>query len=168
MRQRNAFTLLELLVVVALLGILAAAVLGKFSNVTANARASMLADDLRVMRTQLVVFKAQHLGVSPGYPDCDGDNAPTEDTLVEHITLASTPRGEIAAPGTPGYQYGPYMREMPLNPVNGKSDVIVLADGASLPDGPSDAAGWVYHPASMTFRADCSGTDETGKRYFDY
>ena len=58
MPGKRAFTLVEILIVVVILGILAAIVLPKFSNASAIARASMLADDLRVIRMQVQVYRS--------------------------------------------------------------------------------------------------------------
>jgi prepilin-type N-terminal cleavage/methylation domain-containing protein len=168
MKSKTAFTLVELLIVVIILAILAAIILPKFSTVTASARATMLMDDLRVLRSQMMVFKAQHNGVAPGYPGCDTGNSPDGDVLTSHITLVSTAQGLTAPVGTPGFNYGPYMREMPENPINGKKNVLVIADGADFPTTPSDQFGWVYQPSTLTFRADSGGTDEAGKAYFEY
>jgi general secretion pathway protein G len=168
MKPNTAFTLLELLIVVIILAVLAAIVLPRFSTVTANARAVMLMDDLRIMRSQMMVFKAQHNGVAPGYPGCNTDSTPDSNSLASHITLVSTAKGQTAPVGTPGYEYGPYMREMPENPVNGKKNVLVIADGADFPTAPSNQFGWVYQPSTLTFRADSDGTDESGKAYFEY
>jgi general secretion pathway protein G len=166
--RRAGFTLVEILIVVLILGILAAVVLPKFSNASAVARASMLADDLRIMRMQLAVYKSQHLDVPAGYPDGDRTEAPTEEAFVEHMTMASNPTGLTAVPGTAGYEYGPYLREVPTNPVNGKSSVQVLADADPFPDAADDSHGWVYKPATMTIKADCPGADSDGNTYFDY
>ena len=164
----KGFTLVEILVVVVLLGILAAIVIPQFSNATQNARASMLADDLRIMRTQVMVFNAQHNSVSPGYPGGDPTQAPTETDFVAHFTRASKTTCETAAPGTSDYPYGPYMREIPENPINGKKTVLVLADGASFPSAASDAYGWIYQPYTLLFKCDATGTDDGGREYFDY
>jgi len=167
-KYRKAFSLVELLVVVIILMILAVIVLPKFSNASASTRAVMLMDDLRLMRSQIVIFKAQHRGVSPGYPDCDTGQPPTADAFADHITKSSNDGGETAEPGTLGYRYGPYMRQIPENPVNGKSTVQIIADGAPFPDTPQDQYGWIYQPETLTFKADSTGSDENGTPFFEY
>ncbi len=78
------FTLVEVLIVVVILGILGAVIIPSFSNASEIARESTLADTLRLMRTQLGVFGAQHLDVSPGYPNGDTTAAPTFDAFRDH------------------------------------------------------------------------------------
>jgi general secretion pathway protein G len=158
----------EILVVVILLGILAAIIIPQFSNATQSARASMLGDDLRVMRTQIMIFQAQHNSVAPGYPGGDVSQAPTEVAFVAHITQASKADCETAPPGTSGYPFGPYMRQMPENPINGKRTVLVLGNAATFPDVPTDGYGWVYQPSTLLFKSDATGSDEGGQAYFDY
>ena len=165
---RKAFTLVEMLVVVLILAVLAAIVLPAFSNASAVARASMLADDLRVFRTHLQVFKGQHRGVSAGYPNCDPAASPTEAAFVAHMTMASTWQGQTAAPGTAGYEHGPYLREIPPNPVNGKTSAEMIPDGSGFPSSADDTHGWVYQPSTLTFRGDSVGSADTGKDYFEY
>jgi len=168
MRSRTGFTLVEILIVVIILGILAVIILPEFSNASATARAAMLRDDLRVMRSQLTIFKAQHQGISAGYPNGDSSQSPTEAALAAQITLATNQAGLTAPLGTPGFGYGPYMREMPENPVNGRRTVLVLGDGVLFPNAPQDQYGWVYQPSTLMLKADSSGVDESGEAYFDY
>jgi prepilin-type N-terminal cleavage/methylation domain-containing protein len=167
-KHRRGFSLVEILIVVVILAILAVIVLPEFSSASASARASMLMDDLRLMRSQIVVFKAQHRGVSPGYPNCDTGQLPTAEALADHITKSSNEGGETAEPGTPGYRYGPYMRQFPQNPVNGRTTVRMIADGAQFPNAPQDQYGWIYQAETLIFKADSTGTDEQGRSYFDY
>ena len=165
---RHGFTLVEILVVTIVLGLLAAIVLPEFSNASQMARAAMLRDNLRLMRSQTMVFKAQHNNVSPGYPDGDVEQNPTAEALVAQITKPSNAEGETAELGTVGYDYGPYMRQVPENPINGKTSVRVLGDGAEFPTEPQDSDGWIYQPSTLLFKSDCTGEDENGTPYFEY
>jgi prepilin-type N-terminal cleavage/methylation domain-containing protein len=163
---KKAFTLVEILIVVMILGIIAAIVIPRFSNASATARASMLGDDLRVVRMQIEIFKAQHLGVAPGYPGCVLGQAPTEAAFVTYMTGVSDSGGNLNP--TTGQPFGPYLTEIPTNPVNGMSTVLVIADGATFPTGADNQFGWVYQPSTESLKADCTGTDEDGKAFFDY
>jgi len=151
-----------------MVGLLAAIVLPKFSNASAVARQSTLADHLRMIRMQLAVFRSQHFGVAPGYPDCDTSKAPTEEAFIEHLTMASNEEGETADPGTPGYDYGPYLFAMVANPINGKATIQIIGDDEAFPEAGDDSHGFIYKPATLTFKADLPGTDEDGKLFFEY
>jgi prepilin-type N-terminal cleavage/methylation domain-containing protein len=168
MTQNRGFTLVEILIVVIILAILAAVVLPQFSNASQEARSSMLRDDLRLLRAQVQVFKAQHRGVAPGYPNCDPTAAPDEATFVAHLTMASNTDGATAAPGTPGFRWGPYMSRMPPNPVNELATVQMLQDADPIPANADDSHGYVYHAATQTLLADSPGVDPKGVRYIDY
>jgi len=168
MRRKTAFTIVEILIVVVILGIVAAVALPKFSNASSRARASMLADDLRILRTQIAVFKGQHYGVAPGYPGCDNTAAPTQGAFVAYMTMSSTPDGQTAAPHTDGYRYGPYLGSIPENPFNHKTSVEIIGDSQAFPVAADDSHGWVYKPSTLTIRGDSPGTDDNGKSYFDY
>ena len=164
--MKKAFTLVEILIVVMILGIIAAIVIPRFSNASATARASMLGDDLRVVRMQIEIFKAQHLGVAPGYPGCNLGQTPTQQSFSDYMTGCSDSGGNMNP--TTGQKFGPYLREVPTNPVNGMSTILVIADGAMFPTGASNQFGWVYQPSSESFKADSTGADEDGKAFFDY
>ena len=166
MKTHKGFTLVEILIVVVMLGILAAIVLPQFSSASQNARASTLAEDLRVIRSQLGIFKAQHEGGAPGYPA--GGGAPDETTFVSQMTGATDTTGDVKPRGTPGYVFGPYWRDTPTNPINGKNTILVLGDGAAFPAAASDQFGWVYQPSTLSIRADSIGQDTDGKSFFDY
>ncbi|MGB2808370.1 MAG: type II secretion system protein, partial [Sedimentisphaerales bacterium] len=73
--KRRAFTFIEVIMVVVILGILAAVVLPTFQGQTAIARESSAKDSLSTMRTQIEFYKMEHDGVPPGY--VNGGTAPT-------------------------------------------------------------------------------------------
>ncbi len=166
--RAKGFTLVEILIVVVILGILGAMIIPRFSNASEIARASMLADDLRLIRMQIAVFRCQHLGVAPGYPDGDPSNAPTEAEFISHMTQASDAGGNTAAAGTPGFRYGPYFREIAANPVNGKATIQIIPDGGAFPVAGDDSHGFIFQPSTLKFKADTAGADESGKLFFDY
>ena len=168
MIRGKGFSLVEILIVVMILGIIAAVAVPRFSNASAVVRANMLAEDVRLIRMQIGVFKGQHKGVAPGYPNCDKDQAPTAETFIAHLTQASDVDGRTAAPETPGYRLGPYFREMPVNPVNGRATVQIVADGEEFPSSPDDSHGYIYQPSTLTFKPDSAGEDEGEKAFFDY
>jgi general secretion pathway protein G len=168
MKHNRGFTLVEVLVVVIILGVLATVVVPRLSTATAAARYSMLADDVRIARLQIVLFRGQHHGISPGYPGLVTTAAPTECAVVDHLTKSSTPAGEVADPGTDGFPYGPYMSRIPENPINGKATIHVIADNCAVPVAGDDSHGWIYQPSTCIFKADASGADEWGKAFIDY
>ena len=162
------FTLVEILIVVVILGILGAIALSAFSDMSSKARATMLAENIRTMRTQIFLFDAQHFCVPPGYPGCDPTQAPTEADFVVHMTQLSKADGTTAPLGTPGFPFGPYFLEIPDNPTSGKNTVQIVPDGAAFPGAGDDSHGYVYQPSTRMFRADSSGSDEDGVLFFDY
>jgi len=57
---RKGFTLVEILIVVIILGILAAIVIPQFTNASQNARESSLQSILQTLRSQIELYKLQH------------------------------------------------------------------------------------------------------------
>src|SRR5437016_11111443 len=84
--RRSAFTLIEILIVVAILGILASIVVPQLAGATESSRENMLKDELRYLRSQIFLFKAQHQDIPPGYPGGDRTASPTEADFVAQLT----------------------------------------------------------------------------------
>ncbi len=168
MRLSKAFTLVELLVVVLVLGIIAAIIVPSFSDAAHSARSVTLMENLRTMRMQIQVFKAKHRDVPPGYPDMDTTASPTEEAFVAQLTGIAQGQGESQDEGDKDLVYGFLLREIPYNPVNNLSSVRVLSDDEPFPSTAANTHGYVYQPATATLRADSLGADEKGVAYFDY
>jgi len=164
----RAFTLVEILIVVVLLSILALVIIPMLSGSVISARESSVEVDLNMLRRYVLIYTAQHREVPPGYPDGDRTQAPTEQVFVDQITLSSNEDGQTAPKGTPGFPRGPYLMKIPVNPLNQKNTVQVLGDGEAFPANGDNSHGWIYKPATSKVRADCDGSDDLGKRYYDY
>ncbi len=168
--RSSAFTLVELLIVLLIIALLAALVLPGFSSATASARETNLIDNLRHVRTQLLVYTAQHGGAAPGYPDGNKNAAPDADVFVAQMTGYTDKIGRVSPSGNPDADYamGPYLRKVPTNPINLSAAVRIVSAHDSFPSGPSGAEGWLYQPTTLTFVANVPGQDKTGRPYFDY
>lgn len=164
--QQLGFTLVELLIVVVILGILAAIAIPQFADSTEEARASNLQTNLSVMRNSLEFFRTNHRAKYPGYPV--GGGTPTEALTIAQLTQASKADCSTAAPGTAGFDYGPYIRDnIPENPVNGLSTILVVADAAAFPAA-DDSTGWIYQPKTGKLRANSTAKAPSGKNYSDF
>src|SRR5215470_7120460 len=135
--KRSAFTLVELLIVVIILGILAAVVIPQFSDASTNARVSSLQTDLSTMRGQIELFKLQHSGTYP-----------------KLATFSAQMTGKTALDGTPSAtgSYGPYMQTIPNNPFTDPpgNDVSTSTAASTL--------AWYYNETTGQFKANDGGT----------
>jgi len=166
--KQTAFTLVEILIVVVILAVLAAIVIPQAGKATTAAKDSAIAHDLQMLRRYILIYKGQHLEVAPGYPNGATDQTPTEQAFVEQITMASNFNGQTAAKGTPGFDFGPYLMRIPKNHFSDKVTIEMLANGQDFPADADGSHGWIYKAATSEIRADNTGTDGNGKRYYDY
>ena len=168
MKTARAFTKIEVLIVTVLLGVLAAIVIPSVADSTTCAKNSALGTDLQLLRRFILVYTPQHLEVAPGYPNGNTTAAPTEQVFIEQATMSSNSSGQTAAIGTPGFNRGPYMQMLPVNPFNNLSTVQMLGNGENFPAAADDSHGWIYKAATGEIRPDNTGTDSNGKQYYDY
>ena len=138
-KNRSGFTLVEILIVVVILGILAAIVIPQFSQASEDARASSVQSNLQMVRSQIELYKIQHGGALPGEVTA---------TLQEAMTGKTDLAGAADASG----EFGPYMQEWPTNAINGLDAVNVVTDAATAAS-TSTSHGWWYNSATGEFRA---------------
>ena len=163
-KQRGAFTLIEVLIVVVILGIIATVVVPQFSNASFEARENTLKDDLRYIRIQMQVYKAQHEDRAPGYPNGVTTSTPTEAAFVDQMTRYSNEIGVTAAVGSNSYKFGPYLTKVPENPINGKTAIKMIPNGTAMPaPDASESYGWIYKAETQEFICNLTGNDSTGK-----
>jgi general secretion pathway protein G len=164
---RRGFTLVEILIVVVIMGILAAVVVPQFSNATGAARENVMKDELRYLRTQIVVYRAQHRDVPPGYPGGDTATTPTAGDFINQLTQYTDEQGTTSATQSETFRLGPYLTKMPSNPFNNLSTLLVVPDGSPMlaPDG---STGWIYKPQTQEIIANLTGSDSNGVPFIQY
>lgn len=64
-KKRKGFTLIEILIVVVILGILAAIVIPQFTNASQEATASSIRSQLQTIRGQVELFRVRNAGTAP-------------------------------------------------------------------------------------------------------
>jgi prepilin-type N-terminal cleavage/methylation domain-containing protein len=167
--RRGGFTLIEILIVVTILGILAAIVVPELSSASRQAREGVMKDDLRFMREQITRYRIQHDDVPPGYPGGSIVAVPSETDFINQMIRYTDVRGGTAAAYTEVFRYGPYLTRIPDNPLTGVSAVLVVPNGGAIPaPDKTQPYGWMYKPETMEFVPNSPGTDLDGKPYRNY
>ncbi len=93
-RSQRGFTLIEILIVVVILGILAAIVIPQFTSASEDAQTSSVQSQLQTVRSQIELYRVQN----GGYPDFDqqwDDLLDPPDTAPQDRYLQSEPRNAM-------------------------------------------------------------------------
>jgi prepilin-type N-terminal cleavage/methylation domain-containing protein len=167
-RHCRAFTLIEILIVVVILGILATIVVPQFSNASVTAKENALKDQLRYLRTQIIVYRAQHRDCPPGFPNGDRSQAPSGAAFIDQMTRPTDEDGAVGASSSTVYKYGPYLGQMPANPLTGLTAVQVVPETDPMPDPSGTEYGWIYKPLTGEIIANSTGSDSSGNAYKNY
>ena len=138
MKARRGFTLVEILIVVVILGILAAIVIPQFTQASSEAKENSLCSDLQTLRSQIELYKCQHNDVNPTLANFEGQMVYTTD-IAGNVNGTSKQRTGV-------YQFGPYLERVPANPFT-TSDNVVAWDASATTDG------WEYNATTGEIRA---------------
>lgn len=118
-RARKGFTLVEILIVVIILGILAAIVIPQFTNASEDARKSSLTSQLQTIRSQVELYKLQHRDELPPALAAGG----TDDTVWAEMVVKTDADHTVNTAG----QFGPYLQAAPSDSLNGFAGVAIVA-----------------------------------------
>ena len=146
--KERGFTLVEILIVVIILGILAAIVIPQFTSASTDARQNSTKSLLQTIRSQVELYKLQHSDNLPG--DDAGDGTPDFAEFWDDLTLKTDISGDVDADDP---NLGPYLQSKPVNPLNGQSGVA---------DAPDDGIGFVLTADGKVF-----ATGKDPSMYFD-
>ena len=125
--KSKAFTLIEILIVVVILGILAAIVVPQFTTASEDAQVGNAQTQLQTIRSQIELYRVKNNGAYPDFATLGGSWGDP---------LGTTP----AARGLLGKDY---MKSAPVNPRTNSS--LVVAGTSHLAGSAAD--GWVFDAA---------------------
>jgi prepilin-type N-terminal cleavage/methylation domain-containing protein len=132
--RRGGFTLIEVLIVVVIMAVLAATIIPQFTDSTEDAKRSQAQFNEHTLRAQIQLYKVQHGGALPAAAN-----------LASELTKKTTYNG---------VEYGPYIDQMPTNPINNKNNVLETSATAATPPSFTEANGWLYNPNTGMIWAD--------------
>ncbi|MCF7955295.1 MAG: type II secretion system GspH family protein [Phycisphaerae bacterium] len=165
--MKKAFTLVEILIVVSILGILAAVVLPSLQAHTTQARNAVAKESLATMRRQIELYKFQHNDTPPGFKN--GSPIPSA-MIVLQFKYCSSVEGNISAFIEPSgvFDCGPYLLKMAKNPFNNLDTIKLVPDAtafSTVADGLT--SGWLYKAGTGDIRLNSTGADEDGVKHYD-
>lgn len=144
-RVHRAFSLVELVLVVVIMGILGAIAVPRLSGLGRNADEVALAQNLSILSRAVELYKAEHLGTPP--------------TSAAQLLMYTDEDGNTKAAAGHPFLYGPYLRKLPRLPVGSNRGKTEIVSGGS--PGDSDAAGWWIDPTTGDVRANAPDGDLT-------
>ncbi len=139
MRRRVGFTLVELVVVIMILGILAAVAVPRFLATTKSASDAALRESLGVIRNAIDLYSADHNGSLPG---ADNTQATFKSDVKNYLRSGA---------------------DFPVCPVGAKNNLVRIQNSGGLLAG--DAApteGWAYDSKSGQFIANSTAVSNDG------
>lgn len=134
--RRRAFSLIELVIVVVIIGIIAAIAIPRMSRGATAAAENSLKANLSLMRNALELFQTEN-----------GGNYPASADIVNALTKWSDGNGGVSGAATrpSTHPYGPYIKEIPKLGIGANKDSNTIATSAGA------GVAWVY--ANNDFKA---------------
>ena len=132
-RHRGGFSLIEVVVVIVLLGIIAAIAIPRLSRGSEGSIEAAAARDLAVLQKAIDLYAAEHDGAFP-HPN----------QIAAQLTQYTDAGGTVSTQKVGSFNYGPYVRKVPplkAGPNRGNSGIATE---------PGSGVGWIYNPVEGT------------------
>ena len=156
--KNKAFTLVEILIVVIILGILAAIVIPQFTEASNDARLSALQSDLQTCRSQLELYKVQHL---ENYPQQIAAVGNSSANVILQLTSRTNSAGTIGTDPTQ-FPFGPYLQQFPSNGfVSDTTKCGIITFGTADPAPGDGTSGWYINTNTGKFSANDNNPGDT-------
>ncbi|MFC1677083.1 type II secretion system protein [Planctomycetota bacterium] len=175
LKIKKAFSLVEVLIVMAALGIIVALTIPIFQNHFTAAKESAAKDNLRILRSAIQFYAVQHNGVPPGHPGGVLLSDPELSNFIDQLFKTTYSDGTIAdANSVDELTFGPYLTSMPENPFNHATRVEMLRLGQKFPEeyiGPLsgvNSIGWIYGSERKEIKINHYGVDSEGIPFSSY
>ena len=117
------FTLVELIIVLLILGVLAAIIVPKISNYVEDAKSVGTFSQLKNIRSAFELYRTQHNNKYPTLADLQSNWS----VMINNTNIDGT----ISVDG----KFGPYMQQPPKNPWTESSLVINIVSAGDMSDG---------------------------------
>ena len=169
-RAPAAFSLVELVIVVVIIGVIAAIAVPRISGGAAASDESALKADLTALRNVIDRYAAEHGGTFPGAAaDGIGGTVNSAAAFVNQLTNFSNIQGQVSLTQDPAYRFGPYLRRVPPLPVGDNRDSVDVAIDASNspPVVTTGSEGWVYNPLTGEIIANSDKANRDNTRAYD-
>ncbi len=128
-RRPSGFTLVEILIVVVILGILAAIVIPQFTSASQEAIKGALSSQLQTISSQVELYRVRNAGALP-----DADANPVGVAIVENGW------GVLVA--------GQYLKEQPFNGFTGSSVMALGTEADQLAATVKVGDGWIFNTSA--------------------
>jgi prepilin-type N-terminal cleavage/methylation domain-containing protein len=153
-RRESAFTLVEIMIVVALLGLLSAIALPQFLSHKEEGKSAAMVSSLTILRTAIDSYWTQH-------DDFPGQKNATE--FADQLLKTTDKTGKVGTGN--GFGYGPYLRngKLPVNPLTNTNTIKVVS---SMPNKPSGTEAWIYAQDTGEIRCNATGSTIDGVAFF--
>ena len=171
-QNESGFTLLEMIIVIIIMGILAAVIIPQISTSTEDAKLSSVKTDLSTMRNAVEIYYAQHNSTYPGFNDNAGTAGPVlagpaATAFVEQLTQYTDINGDVQGTKDATHKYGPYIKggKLPLNSYNDSNAVVCDVATQDITVRAWDGvgtAGWHFYTQTGVLVANDSAAHATG------